>query len=203
MTRNSSFVLLALFVLPMFVIGTLSAAPKSRWKVEIAKTKSIVTGSRDVFVSTTAIKSKSMLVVGCKDGKVRLLLGETFRIQNGVSNTLTKSDLQRQVEGAGPQTETFGFAFSVDADNKWRSQVKFRLEGETEFFDGDVPLGWQAGTYTLILDELAESVIPRLRDHGKLYVQLPYKSGAKDVTYELDGMEAAKEIARANGCPIP
>jgi hypothetical protein len=180
-----------------------SAAPKSKWKVEVDKKSSIVTGTRDVFLSTTGLKSKALLVLGCRDGKLRLLLGETFKFQNGMSNALTKSELQRQLEVKGPQSEKYGYSFSVSPDNTWRSPLKFRLDGETEFFDGTVPLSWTSGIYTLILDEFAEKVVPRLRDGGSLFARLPYKEGAVDVTFALDGIDAAKGSARASGCPIP
>ena len=131
------------------------------------------------------------------------MIGETFKFQNGMSNALTKSELQRQLEGKGPQIERYGYSFSVSPDNTWKSPLKFRLDGETEFFDGTVPLGWNSGTYTLILDEFAEKVVPRLRDGGSLYARLPYKEGAVDVTFVLDGIDGAKASARTSGCPMP
>lgn len=200
---KSSRLLISLSSIAALAALCASAAPKTKWKVEVDKKSSIVTGTRDVFVSTTGVKSKALLVLGCRDGKLRLLIGETFKFQNGMSNALTKSELQRQLEGKGPQGEKYGYSFSVSPDNTWKSQIKFRLDGETEYFDGTVPLGWNSGVYTLILDEFAEKVVPRLHDGGSLYARLPYKEGAVDVTFVLDGIDGAKASARTSGCPIP
>jgi hypothetical protein len=121
---------LAAIVFTLVVICT--AAPKSRWKIEVAKKASIVTGSNDVVLSNVALKGNTIIVLGCNGGKPMFRIAENFKVANGVNNALTKSELQRQMQ-KGPQYETFGFAFKVVQGDLYETNVKFRLEGQTNF----------------------------------------------------------------------